>query len=379
MDVEIIPVKGLAKFLAFCRLPRQIYKGMDGFSAPLDSERWTNFAPKLNPHFQLVESQAFLARKGGRYVGRVLAQIYKSEKPVGTSPAQFGALDAIEDRDVIQALTEAAETWLRARGATGIVGPFSPSVNAEAGMLVEGFTSMPMIFMPWNPPYLPRLLESCGYRKARDLLSYRYEVRPSDLESKSSIMARPEWKERLKIRTLDLRKLKTEARIIVDIFNDAWAGNWGFVPFTYDEFMSVGDGLKYVMPDDGGFMVELDGTAQAFGVVLPNLHEIIADFDGRLFPFGLPRVIARIRRHEFKSGRLVLFGIRKALQRKAVGGVVILAFIEELRRRGRNHAIESIEFGWVLEDNVGMRRPIELSGAEVDKVHRVFEKELETT
>ena len=105
-------------------------------------------------------------------------------------------------------------------------------------------------------------------------------------------MARPEWKERLKIRTLDLKNLKDEAQIIVEIFNDAWSANWGFVPFTLDEFLSVADGLKYVMPQDGGFMVELDGEAQAFGIVLPNLHEILADRDGTLFPFGLPKIVS---------------------------------------------------------------------------------------
>lgn len=376
MSVEIVPVKGVGKFLAFCRLPRQIYQGMPGFSPPLDAERWTNFSTKLNPHYKLVDSQAWLARKNGRYVGRVTAQVYKEFKPHETSPAQFGALDSTDDEEVVGALMNAVEEWHRARSTQSIVGPFSPSVNAEAGMLVEGFTALPMIFMPWTPHYLPGLLEACGYGKVRDLISYRYKVRPSDLESKSSIMARPEWKKRLNIRTLNLKNLKGEASIIVDIFNDAWSGNWGFVPFTLEEFLSVSDGLKYVMPEDGGFMIELDGEAQAFGIVLPNLHEILHDLHGRLWPFGLPKVISRIRSHQFKTGRLVLFGVRKALQRKAIGGVVILALIEEMRIRGRNHNVEQIEFGWVLEDNTGMRRPIELGGAEVDKVHRVFEKQL---
>jgi hypothetical protein len=378
MSVEIVPVQGFAKFLAFCRLPRQIYKGMAGFSPPLDAERWTNFAPKLNPHFKLVESQAWLARRGKRYVGRIAASIYKNGiVPVGASPAQFGAIEAIDDQEVVEALTRAAEGWLRERGAKEICGPFSPTVNAEAGLLVDGFTALPMIFMPWHPPYLSKLLEGCGYSKARDLLSYRYPVKPSDLEGKGSILTRPEWKERLKIRTIDLKNLKGEAQIIVDIFNDAWSNNWGFVPFTLDEFLSIAEGLKYVMPADGGFMIELDGEPQAFGIVLPNLHEIFHDLDGRLFPLGLPKVVSRVRKHEFKSGRLLLFGIRKALQRKAIGGVITLAFIEELRRRGRNHSIDHIEFGWVLEDNGGMRRPIELSGAQVDKVHRVYQKTLQ--
>lgn len=376
MSVDIVPVKGISKFMAFCRVPRQIYAGMEGFAAPLDAERWTNFAAPLNPHYKLVDSQAFLARKAGRYVGRIEAQVYKDIVPVGASPAQFGAFDATDDAEVVAALTGAAEDWLRARNATSVTGPFSPSINAETGMLVEGFTALPMVFMPWHPPYLPTRLEEQGYVKAKDVISYRYRVKPSDLDSRASILSRPEWKERLKIRTLDLKNLKAESPIIVDIFNDGWSGNWGFVPFTLEQFLSVADGLKYVMPEDGGFMVELDGQPQAFGVVLPNLHEILADLNGRLLPFGLPKIVSRVRSHAFKSGRLVLFGIRKALQRKAVGGVVTLAFIEELRRRGRNHQIEHIEFGWVLEDNQGMRRPIELSGAEIDKVHRVYDKKL---
>jgi hypothetical protein len=377
MTVEIIPVSGIRKFLTFCRLPRQIYKGMDGYAPPLDAERWTSLAPALNPHFKLVDSQAFIAKKDGKWVGRVFAQIYKNGfKPVDTSPAQFGCLDAIDDGEVVNALLGAAEAWLKAQGAGVIVGPFSPSVNAECGMLVEGYDALPMVFMPWHPPYLSRLVEANGYHKARDLVSYRYQVRESDREAKGSIMSRPEWAQRLKIRTLDLKNLKAEAPIIVDIFNDGWAGNWGAVPFTLEEFLSLGDGLKYVMPVDGGFVVELDGEPQAFGIVLPNLHEILADLDGRLFPFGLPKVISRVRNHNFKSGRLVLFGLRRALHRKAVGGVVILAFIEELRRRSRSITIEHVEFGWVLENNVGMRRPIELSGAQVDKVHRVYEKQL---
>ena len=182
--------------------------------------------------------------------------------------------------------------------------------------------------------------------------------------------------ERLKIRILDLKRLKSEAAILVDIFNDAWRENWGFVPFTLEEFLSIADGLKYVMPPEGGFMVELDGAPQAFGIVLPNLHEITADLGGRLLPLGLPRVISRIRNHAFTSGRLALFGVRRSLHRKAAGGAVILAFIEECRRRSRASSIEHVEFGWVLEDNFGIRRPIELSGARVDKVHRIYEKAL---
>ncbi|MCG5029833.1 hypothetical protein L0M97_14645, partial [[Ruminococcus] torques] len=67
---------------------------------------------------------------------------------------------------VVRALTQAAEAWLRTKGATSVNGPFSPSVNSESGLLVEGFDAVPMIFMPWHPRWLGRHLEACGYEKA---------------------------------------------------------------------------------------------------------------------------------------------------------------------------------------------------------------------
>ncbi|HEY5226726.1 MAG TPA: hypothetical protein VIJ06_08045 [Methylovirgula sp.] len=376
--IEIIPVKGLGGFLKFSKMARLLYDGREGFAPSLDAERWTLYAGKLNPHYAQVETQAWLARRDGKLAGRISAQIYKNGvTPVGASPAQFGCLDAIEDEQVVRALLGAAETWLRERGATRISGPFSPSVNSEVGVLVEGFDATPMIFMPWNPPYLPGLVEACGYQKARDLISYRYAVTAEDRAEKEGIIARPEWRDRLKIRTIDLKAIKQEAAILVDIFNDAWSENWGFVPFTFDEFMSVADSMKYLMPPEGGFMVELDGAPQAFGIVLPNLHEITADLGGHLFPLGLPKLISRMRNHDFKTARLALFGVRRALHRKAAGGAVILAFIQECRRRSRaQNSIDHVEFGWVLEDNMGMRRPIELSGAKIDKIHRIYEKDL---
>lgn len=375
--IDIVPVEGLGSFLRFCRLPRTLYKGRRGYAPPLDALCWDQLAARLNPHFKLVESRAWLARKNGELVGRIFAQNYKEDfTPLDASRAQFGCLDAIEDDDVVAALTRTAETWLTERGAERVHGPFSPSINSEAGLLVDGFESTPMIFMPWHPEYLGPAVEKQGYVKARDLISFRYDISPADRQQQVGITARPEWKKRLKIRRLDLNALEKEAPIIVDIFNDAWHDNWGYVPLTLDEFLSSAHGLKYIMPPEGGFMIELDGAPQAFAVILPNLHEITSDLGGRLFPLGLLRLVWRMKMHKFKSGRVALFGLRRALHRSAAGGAVVLAFIQEARHRSGGSTVDQVEFGWVLENNFAMRRPIELSGARIDKVHRIYEKSL---
>ncbi|MBY6240695.1 hypothetical protein [Methylosinus sp. Sm6] len=376
--IEILPVDSLSRFLTFCKLPRLLYKGEKGFAPPLDAERWTVYGHKLNPHFKLVEAQEFLARRNGQWVGRIAAQIYKPPiEPVGASRAQWGTLDAIDDLEVVRALTEAAEAWLGARGAERINGPFSPSINAELGMLVEGFDATPMILMPWHPRYLSRHVEALGYTKARDLISYRYITAEQDFRDNLRIAERREWRNRLKIRQLDLERLKKgETALMAELFNDGWRDNWGFVPFLKEEFDASADVLKYIMPPEFGIVVELDGVPQSFAVTLPNLHEITADFDGRLLPFNLPRLISRFRKHKFRTARLALLGTRKTLQNSATGGAILLAMIEEMRQRGRNAQIVQFEAGWVLEDNMGMRKPIEMFGGQIDKIHRIYEKHL---
>jgi hypothetical protein len=376
VKIEIVPVIGFSRFAAFCKLPRLLYAGQHGFAPPLDVERWANFGHQLNPHFKLVEAQEFLAKRDGQWAGRISAQVYRPEiTPVSASRAQFGALDAIDDIEVTRALTEAAEEWLRARGADRINGPFSPTINGEVGMLVEGFDARPMIFMPWNPPYLAGHLEALGYQKARDLNSYRFEIENFGLDEKPRVLNREEWHDRLNLRPLKLDQLKKgETALMSELFNDGWSANWGFVPFTVEELDSTADVLKYIMSPEFGIVVELDGVPQSFAIALPNLHEITADLNGRLFPFGLLRAISRIRKHKFEAARIVLLGTRKPLQNSVMGGVILLAMIEEFRRRGASASIKHLEVGWVLEDNTAMRRPIELFGGKVDKIHRVYEK-----
>ncbi|HET6377912.1 MAG TPA: hypothetical protein VFG05_06345 [Methylocella sp.] len=379
--IEIVPARGVRRFSVFCKLPRLLYAGTKGFAPPLDAERWANFAHLLNPHYKLVAEQKFLARRSGRWVGRIAAQIYKpGVTPVGASRAQFGALDAIDDVEVIEALTRAAEDWLKERGAERINGPFSPSINGELGVLIKGFEAAPMIFMPWNPPYLSGHLEALGYVKARDLLSYCFDSVSFGLDEKPRMSIRKEWRGRLKMRPLNLGALKHgETALMADLFNDAWSANWGFVPFTLDEFNASADMLKFIMPPEFGIIVELDGIPQAFVIALPNLHEITQDLNGRLFPLGLPRLISRIRTHKFRAARIVLLGMRKTLQGSATGGAILVSMIEEMRRRGASASIRHLEVGWVLEDNLAMRRPIEMFGGRIDKVHRIYEKRLSSS
>ncbi|MDE2577229.1 MAG: hypothetical protein KGL46_00345 [Hyphomicrobiales bacterium] len=373
---EIQPVRGLSGFAEFSRAQRLIYAGMEGFSPSLDLERWTLYGHALNPHYKLVDSARWLARRGGKTIGRIEAHAYKTFKPVDASPFQFGSLDAIDDPAVVAALLQTAETWLNAKGAETVVGPFSPSINGEMGLLVEGVAATPMIFMPWHPGYLSRHVEAAGYAKAKDVISYRYDITPKDRAADPSIITRGEWKERLKFRPLRFEALASEVDLFTQLFNDAWSGNWGYVPMTREEFKSNADSFKFIMTPDWGFVVELDGEPVSFGVVIPNLHELAAPYQGKLGVAGALKLLPALKKHTYNSGRLALFGLKKTLHRSTKAGVILLAMIEELRLRTRKIALNQVEFGWVLEDNVGMRRPIEMAGGKIDKIHRIYQKRI---
>lgn len=378
-QVEVVEAKGFAHFLTYNKLPRLLYRGMKGFTAPLDVERWTLHGHKLNPHFKLVEAQEFLARRDGRWVGRIMAQVYKPEfAPVEASRFQFGSLDAEDDLETVRALTSAAEAWLMARGATLIHGPFSPSINGEMGMLVDGFEALPVFLTPWHPAYLSRHLEALGYAKARDVYSYSVANDSSTTDVVERMTNRKEWKERLKLREVDFSRLKKgETQLMTDLFNDGWRGNWGYVPFTLDEFNSITDVLGFVTTPDLTIVAELDGQPVAFAVAIPNLFEIIGDLDGSVLPAGAIKVILRLRSHKYRAIKLLLLGMRKEMHGSATGGAILMSMVEEIRRRGRNAStIQEIEAGWVLENNLAMRRPIELFGGKITKTHRIYEKRI---
>jgi len=183
-QIEIVPAKGLANFLTYNKLPRLLYKGARGFAPPLDVERWTLHAHMLNPHFKLVEAQEFLARRDGQWVGRILAQVYKPEiTPVEASRFQFGSLDAVDDIEVVRALTKTAEDWLKARGAEIIHGPFSPSINGEMGVLVEGFERSCSVCWP---------LQICNDRAElqRDLLLHEWRCAAGKVDAHDEFFPR---------------------------------------------------------------------------------------------------------------------------------------------------------------------------------------------
>ncbi|TDJ65323.1 MAG: N-acetyltransferase [Proteobacteria bacterium] len=376
--LTIIPVKGYCALGRFIHLPRSIYASDPNWIAPLMLERRLHLS-RHNPYFEHAEWAAWLAYRGDRPVGRITAQVDRLRlERYNDQTGSFGMLEGERDPEIFAALFNAAESWLRKKGMCRVEGPFNLSINEECGLLVEGFDSPPTIFMGHAHPYYADFVDACGYKKVKDLVSYRMHPNITQTPTMKKIVERSTRVRHgaFTLRSLKRERLPEEFEILRGIFNDSWQDNWGFVPFTKAEFADVGSMLKYAVDKDFVKIGEIDGEPVSFIVCLPNINEAIRDLDGRLFPFGWLKLLWRIKVSHPKSARVALMGIRKVDQRGLTGTGISLAMIEAIKQRVLERGVTDVEMGWILEDNKSMRSIIEGIGGKIAKRYRIYAKSL---
>jgi hypothetical protein len=377
-EIVVSPVATKADLKAFIALPRRLYAGHKGYTAPLNVEREEAFSAGKNPLFQHVDVQFFLARRAGQVVGRISAQIDHAHiERYADGTGFFGCLAAEDDPAIFAALFAAAEKWLRDKGMVRATGPFSLSINEEVGLLVNGFDSRSIIMVPYDPPYAGARVEACGYAKAKDIFSYDYDVQNAPVTVGAKLLARAGMADRVKVRTANMKMFDAEIRTLVAIFNDAWSDNWGFVPFTQAEIDHASKALRPVIVPDLAVFVDVDDETVAFIVALTNLNEAIVDFDGRLVPWNLAKLVWRLKIAGVGSTRVPLMGVKKKFRNHPLMGAgLAMIAIDRLRENGKRLGKTTAELGWILEDNKATNNIIRSVGGVHYKTHRIYEKAL---
>jgi hypothetical protein len=374
MSVEIKQHQPGEDLKDFIQVAFEVYRDDPAWVPPLHMEISDRLTPKKNPFFEHAEVALFTAWRDGKAVGRISAQIDHEHLRIHQdNTGFFGFFDTLNDQEVASALVAAAEDWLVGRGMTAMRGPFSLSINEETGMLVEGFDSPPTIMMSHHRPYQEALAEGAGLQKVKDCYGWKYEVVPAPPRAQKAwetINSLPE----VRFRSVSPRNLKKEVRDILDVFNDAWQHNWGFVPATDAEAKKMAADLQLILDKELSFFAEIDGQPVAICVCLPNLNEVIRDFEGKLNPVTVAKLIWRLKIRGPKSARLMLLGIRTDLRGKKRYAPLATAVIAELVRRGLKQGYEWAELGWTLEDNRLINAAIRSMGAKIYKRYRLFEK-----
>jgi hypothetical protein len=316
---------------------------------------------------------AWLALRDGRPVGRISAQVDDLQASAGRPDrGEFGQLEAYDDPDVFRALFDTACTWLRGEGRADVAGPFDLSINQQCGLLVDGFDVPPMMLMNQNPRYYVTRIESLGFEPAAELLAYRGSPR---YELAGRIQrALDRLGDRLVVRPVGRGELAAHAEVMRTLFNAAWADNWGFVPLTAEEFRHMIGDMKLLIRPGYVQIAYFDGAPAGFIVALPDLNELIADLDGRLFPTGAVRLLWRIAQRRNRRARIPLMGIAPDYQQSFRGAAIAYALIEAVRAPLVSDGIELTEQSWILAENRGMRAIVEAIGMQIAQRFRIYRR-----
>ena len=341
---------------------------------PLLMDRRDYLNPAKNPFFEHVEAAFWIARVDGRDVGRVAAvEDADYVKFHGEQTGYLGMFECPDDPEVAQALVDKAKGWLRARGITAMIGPFELSTNYITGVLVDGFEREPGINMPYNPPYYDRLLTQCGMQKAKDLLHWELDPQKPTPERIVRVAEKMAARSGVKLRKMRFDDWDAEVLRTLEVYNDAWEKNWGFVPIGKKEYLHIAKDLKMVLHPDFALIAEVDGKPAAFVLTIQNVNPVMKKLDGKLFPFGIFRLLWDLKvKKTIKAGRLILLGIKAQYRGQGIDSLLFLA----THRAGAQQGWTSGEIGWTLEDNFKVNSAIKSMGGYQVAKYRVYETSL---
>ncbi len=376
-DLTIRPVETRADRKAFVDFTWEVYRDDPAWVPPLKDEVHGLITPGKNPWFEHAKAKLWLATRGGKTVGRISAQVDELvQQYMGQGTGQWGMFEAL-DGEAAAALIVTAEDWLRGQGMSRALGPVSLSIWDEPGLEIEGFDEPPTVMMGHHRPQYREWIEAAGYAKAKDLLTYEVDIAHWWDERIARLIAMGEKNSRIRLRKVDKRRFDEEARLILNLLNDAWSDNWGFVPLTESEIAYAGKKLKPIIYDELVWVAEHDGEPVAFMITLPDINELIRDLNGELFPFGWAKLLWRLRNPKTRRARVPLMGVAKKLHHTRLASQLAFMLIEFTRREVvSKFGVEIGEFGWILEDNKGMLSIAELPGARVNHRYRIYEKAL---
>jgi GNAT superfamily N-acetyltransferase len=369
--ISTCPVHTKSELKVFIKFPWRIYENDPFWIPPLINDQKKFLNRNKNPFFEHGQAEYFIAYENGTAKGRIAAVVNQAhDDHTGEKAGFFGFFECVEDFKVARSLFDAAIGWLKEKGARIVYGPESFSTNDECGFLLEGFDRPPVVMMPYSKPYYLAFAEQYGFTKAKDLYAYYLDKETMKADRLIKLADRIKQRAGFTVRTLDMRRFRSEVDIISNIYNGAWNSNWGFVPMTESEIGHMASELKPIVDPGLVFFAEVEGEPAGFAVALPDYNQVLAKINGKLFPLGLIKLL--IGRRKIDSLRIITLGTKNEYQKRGIETVLIA----EIIRAGFEKGFYKGELSWTLEDNILINRSLERLGGDLYKKYRIYSKEL---
>ncbi|MDD5067543.1 MAG: N-acetyltransferase [bacterium] len=382
MAVEIKKVTDdKAGMASFIRLPWTIYKN-DPHWAPdliMDLKKRTN--KKRHPFFEFGDGDFFIAIKDGKTAGRIAALYNPKHNNYQHDKTGFwGFFECINDQETANALFDTVRAWLKQKGLEVMRGPMSSDTEDEIGMLYEGFDTHRFFMMPHNPPYYMDLCKNYKMEKTKDLIAFSLDITqpiPEKIARIAQLVRERMESKGFTFRHLNKKQTKEDFRIIMDIYEAAWAENWGFSPITSRQFNELAENMQMIAAE--GLVVIIEGpNKEPVGMACSLYDYMECTFWARKFPFWMQETMQLLNlawrlfikpKPKFKRARLFLAGVMPKYRGLGLDAYLYVHPFES----GKKHGIQFGELSWELEDNLAIIKPIEKMGGKIYKRMRIWD------
>ncbi|MBE9604131.1 hypothetical protein IAI18_04580 [Acetobacteraceae bacterium H6797] len=367
----IRPVSGAAEEAAFVRLPAMLGGHAAGWSVTPFGDARKFLSPSTNPALAEWHSQKFLAWRGEQPVGRIMAAWPRHADEA--QPGHFGFLATEPEQETVTRLLAAARDALRYWGAKSMRGPLSFSINHETGAMIAGFDRPGMVKMPRSPAWLPAMIDAAGLTPEKDVHAHTLNLAEERHRAAFAprLAAWPE-KEKLAIRRISPGRWLAEMRLIVELFNDAWAENWAAMPVSPIEADMIARLMRPIAVSGAVFVAEWEGQPIGVLSIIPNVEEATEDRDGRLGVKGTLNLLGAALLGRTRSARIAMLGIIRAYRDTEISSMAVGSLLTAALDFAQKREWSEVEISWVLDDNARMKRVMARLPAPVTKSWRVW-------
>lgn len=325
-----------------------------------------------NLFFKHAEIIFFLAYKQDKISGRCFAFTNSNHnKHWNDKVGFFGEFETIDDREVSGALLKAAESWLKSKNMDTIRGPQNLLVNeATPGLMTHGFDSRPVVHYHYNKPYYEKLLLDEGFSPVKRVFSWEVPVMNPMEERLERVAKKVIERFKVTVEPWGERPFEERRREMFEVYNEAWIENFGFVPFTREEFYAIADDMKLVMDNNLSLFLYVKGELAAFFGGLPNIAEKMVPIRGLRRCDILRTAKMILTKGSVKGFRVGYLGIRKKFRRLGLDGV--MGWKQKIHSQQAGY--EYCDMGWVLEDNTIVFQMVDFIQAKLSKIYTIFQK-----